>query len=59
MTERDMERRRMIALEKIADALVDIDRVLRKFYIYDTESCKKYMTAEDVIEATNDIPDDH
>lgn len=59
MTERDMERRKMIALEKIADALMDIDRVLRKFYIYDPDACKKYMTAEDVIESTNDIPDDH
>lgn len=59
MTERDMERRKMIALEKIADALVDIDRVLRKFYIYDSQEFKKYVTSEDVIESTNDIPDDH
>lgn len=59
MTERDMERRRMIALEKIADALVDIDRVLRKFYIYDPDACKKYMNPEDLVESTNDIPDDH
>lgn len=49
----------MIALEKIADALVDIDRVLRKFYIYDPEACKKYMKPEDLVESTNDIPDDH
>lgn len=59
MTERDMERRKMIALEKIADALMDIDRVLRKFYIYDPEACKKYVKPEDVIGSTNDIPDDH
>lgn len=59
MTERDMERRKMIALEKIADALIDIDRILRKFYIYDPEVCKKYMKLEDLVESTNDIPDDH
>ena len=28
MTERDMERRKMIALEKIADALIDIGRMI-------------------------------
>lgn len=59
MTERDIERRKMIALEKIADALIDIDRVLRKFYIYDPEACKKCMKLEDLVESTNDIPDDH
>ena len=59
MTERDIERRKMIALEKIADALIDIDRVLRKFCIYDPDSCKKCMKPEDVIVPTNDIPDDH
>lgn len=59
MTERDMERRKMVALEKIADALMDIDRVLRKFYIYDPDSCKKYIKPEDLVESTNDIPDDH
>lgn len=51
MTERDIERRKMIALEKIADALIDIDRVLQE--------CKKYMKLEDLVESTNDIPDDH
>lgn len=59
MTERDMERRKMIALEKIADALVDIDRILRKFYIYDPDACKKYVNPEDLVKSTNDIPDDH
>lgn len=59
MTERDMERRKMVALEKIADALMDIDRVLRKLYIYDPDSFEKYIKHEDVVESTNDIPDDH
>ena len=59
MTERDIERRKMVALEKISDALTDIDRVLRKFYIYDPDSCKKQMKPEDIVESTNEVPDDH
>lgn len=59
MTEREMENRKLKALEKIADALVDIDRILRKFYIYDPDACKKYMKPDDLVESTNDIPDDH
>ena len=59
MTERDIDRRKMIALEKIADTLIDIDRVLHKFYIYDPDACEKYMKPEDIAESTNDAPDDH
>lgn len=63
MTDRDMELKKLRALEKIADALVDIDKVLRKYYIYDKECDPhlliKSVKPEDIVERANDIPDDH
>lgn len=60
---REMDYRKVQALEKIADALVDIDKVLRKHYIYDKEYDPqlliKSVKPDNNVERANDIPDDH